>query len=107
MIEIDISSEIDGLKVLPETTVDEIIQNVQMIIGTLQGEVPLYREFGINSAALDLPVGAAQARISSEIISAVAKFEPRAKVKNVLFSGSGSDGEVRAKIRIAIDENAL
>ena len=61
------------------------------------------REFGITSTLIDEPVNIAKAKISSEIIEAVRKYEPRARVTEVSFEGSeGEHLTPHVKVRILI-----
>lgn len=65
------------------------------------------RAFGIDGDILDLPSGVAQARMSAEIVAAIQRCEPRASVKRVIYAGDAEDGEVRATVRIEINESKL
>ena len=85
----------------PEDTVHEVLQNVITICTTLKGSVPMDREFGISPALLDEPVNVVQARISSEIIEAVRKYEPRARVTEVSFRGSMNE-RIRPHVKVRI-----
>ena len=88
----------------PSTLAEEVIQNVRTILTTTIYSVPLDRTFGINPDMLDLPMPAAQARLTAEIVAAVEKFEPRATVTDVKFAGDGADGILKPSIRLRIKE---
>ena len=45
------------------------------------------RGFGIDGAIVDLPINVAKAKISNEIFMAVKKYEPRAEITEIKFSG--------------------
>ena len=62
---------------------DEIIQNVITICSTLKGSIPMDRDFGITPLIVDKPMAKEQARVQSEIISAVRKYEPRAEITKI------------------------
>ena len=102
-----LSSESAAIKILPENEIEEIAQNVRMILSTMTGSVPLDRQFGVDSNLVDLPIGAAQARMTAEIATAVNRFEPRAKVKSVLYSGEPADGHLIISATIEIIEANL
>ena len=91
---LNLSSEAAAIKILPENEIEEIAQNVRMILSTAAGTVPLDREFGVDGNLIDLPVGAAQAKMTAEIATAVNRFEPRARVKSVKYSGEPADGSL-------------
>ena len=86
----------------PETEVEEIIQNVRTILTTRRGSVPLDRSFGIDTALIDLPVTAIKGRLTTEIIEAVERFEPRVEVKEVKFAGDAADGAVYPAVKVVI-----
>jgi len=88
----------------PASTAEEVIQNVRTILTTTVYSVPLDRNFGINPDMLDLPMPAAQARLTAEIVAAVEKFEPRAAVTEVAFAGDGADGILQPSIQLRIKE---
>jgi hypothetical protein len=87
---------------VPASEYEEILQNVRTIINTLKKTVPMDREFGINGEVIDLPIAAAQAKITGEIVAAVSKYEPRAKVVSVAYEGKEMDGTLQPTVRIKI-----
>lgn len=100
-MEVDITAKLEGVN-FGATGITEILQNVQTILTTSKYSVPLDREFGINSTMLDLPIPIAKAKLTSEIISAVHKWEPRVRVTKVSFEGDGLDGKLVPKVRVKI-----
>lgn len=104
---LDVVVDSRNINIMPATELEEIAQNVQMIIATLKGTVPMYREFGIDSRVIDQPIGVAQARLSAEIATAIRTFEPRARLQRVLYSGDGLDGTLNITARIEIVEKNL
>ncbi len=90
----------------PVTVVAEILQNVRTILSTRKGSVPLDRDFGISWEYLDRPIDVAQMLMRSEIIDAVSKYEPRARVESVEFEASTEDvmdGILRPTVTISIE----
>lgn len=65
------------------------VQNVGIILRTLEGTVPLYREFGISSEPLHMSIPAAKALLLAEIKEKVERFEPRVTVIGVSFQQTG------------------
>ena len=104
---IDITATNAGINFAPTTTLEEIAQNVRMIITTAKGSVPLDREFGIDAKAVDRPIAVAQAMLSSEIASAVSRYEPRARVTKVAYQGREQDGRLEPTVRIEVVEDGL
>lgn len=72
-------------------TITEIIQNVRMIISTMRGSVPLYRDFGISPRWVDRPTPVVKALMISDIRESVEKWEPRVNVTQVTFNEDPSD----------------
>lgn len=87
----------------PSSEVEEIIQNVRTILGTVRGTVPLDRKFGVDSKIVDIPINRAKASLQSDIIETVAKYEPRAQVLGVTFADSDAmTGRLQPAVRIRI-----
>ncbi len=99
---LDITATNAGINFAPATTLEEIAQNVRMIITTAKGSVPLDREFGIDAKALDKPLAVAQAVLSSEIVSAISKYEPRARVTKIVYQGKEQEGRLEPTVRIEV-----
>ena len=102
---IDITADMAEINFAPATAAEEIIQNVRTLLTTHKGSVPMDRVLGISADILDLPIGAAQAKLSAEIVGAVNQYEPRALVQQILYEGSEQSGILRVKVRVAIHEH--
>lgn len=96
------AKEIGSIDWQPDTELEEIIQNVRTIITTLKGSVPLDRGFGVNVALTDAPMTVVKGRLTIDIIEAVEKYEPRAEVKEVTFSGDGAEGIVYPVVKVVL-----
>ena len=103
-ININNLTQVGAINFAPSSTVEEVIQNVRTIMTTTVYSVPLDRTFGINPDMLDLPIPAAMARLTAEIVAAVQRFEPRAAVTEVTFAGDGADGILKPSVRLRIKE---
>lgn len=99
----DITADLNAVNFAPKSEAEEIIQNVRTILTTIKKTVPMDRDFGVSSEMLDLPIAAAQAKMTAEIIDAVNKFEPRASVMLVDYSGKEMDGVLITKVRVSIN----
>ena len=75
-----------SISIMPETTAEEVAQNIRMILGTLKGSVLTDREFGLSATLIDRPMPVAMAAIRAEIFDAIEKYEPRARDPNIEFS---------------------
>ena len=79
------------INLAPETVLDEVLQNIAVIISTVKGTVPLYRDFGISSGFVDKPSTVAESLITAEVFDAIEKYEPRAEVLEVTFENETKD----------------
>lgn len=85
----------------PETENAEIIQNIRTIILTSKFSVPLFREFGIEYP-LDSPYNEASAKLKSDILMAIRKYEPRANISRIAFDGTDINGHMRLKLTVML-----
>lgn len=90
------------------TGLEEIIQNVQVILTTKVGSVPLDRDFGTSWTLVDLPQPRAQAELVAEIVEKVERYEPRVKVRRVDFieysRSDTAEGKLVPRLNIEILE---
>ena len=103
---LDITTESKGINLMPGSELEEITQNVRMILTTLKKTVPMDRAFGVDGTLVDLPELAAQAKLTAEIVGAVALYEPRASVVSVDYDNIAEqekEGILQAKVRIEIN----
>lgn len=100
---IDITAELGAVDFAPDSELKEIAQNVRTILTTFKKTVPMDRELGVNGAIIDLPIAAAQASMTADIVAAVSRYEPRAKVVSVDYHGKEVDGRITPKVRIKIN----
>lgn len=95
---------------LSATGLEEIMQNVRMILSTLQDEVPLDRAFARTGEAVDRPEPAAINSEISAIYRAIRQYEPRVEVTDIRFEAAhaaGMDGSLVPRIKIKVKEGVL
>lgn len=105
-----VSVNSNEINLMPDTELEEILQNVRTILATVKGTVPLDRDFGINPNVLDQPVNVVQARLNAAIVKAVNKFEPRARVRKFCYDNSPRetiDGIVKPRVEVEIVQDEL
>lgn len=73
----------------PDRT-ESILQNISLLLQTWQGDVPLYREFGLPMQFVDRPMNTAAPVMIVEIREAIQRFEPRAELVAVRFTHDAS-----------------
>lgn len=83
----------EAVSFAPESTEEEILQNVRTIILTRLGTVPLFRDFGLTWEHVDKPIHISRAFLKAEIIEAVERWEPRAQIEAVEFEENGEDAQ--------------
>ena len=91
----------------PETEAEEVLQNVRTILSTQIGTVPLHRDFGISWEHIDKPYPVAKQLMMVEVIEAIEKFEPRAKVESVEFdesTDSAMEGLLKPRVIVVIGD---
>ncbi|OKP97774.1 lysozyme [Paenibacillus sp. P46E] len=91
----------------PDTTAEEVAQNIRMILTTPLGSAPLARDVGLDLSIVDEPYPIARARLIGEIMTSVATQEPRAVITEVSFNGDLVDaltGRLRAVVRYSLAE---
>lgn len=86
----------------PES-VAEVLQNVRILLGTTKFSVPLDRELGLKTSLIDRPTPQAQALISADIVQAIRRWEPRAKVEKITFTGD-KEGRLVPKVQVRIED---
>lgn len=89
-----------AIEIMPDTVEEEIMQNVRMIVGTWRSEVPLDRQFGIDTNLLDAPVNVIKALLIADLTATIARCEPRAKLKSLDFKGDAQEGTIEPVLTI-------
>lgn len=98
----------ESINLAPSSVVEEVIQNIQVILSTQQGTVPLDRDFGIDWSAVDEASPMAMMLLRSSIIDALKAYEPRAVVRSIEFKtepGKAMDGTLFPVVTVEISED--
>ena len=101
MSEYDVYLTPSGIEFAPVNETQEILQNVLTICLTQKYTVPLDRMLGVEGEALDEAVSRVRAKYKREVVEAVKKYEPRARVSAIDFSAD-LNGRVIPRIRVRI-----
>lgn len=89
-----------NLNLHPENKIEEVMQNINTLLTTPKGSVPLYRDFGLDLTLGDEPLLVAKARVSSEVFRLIQKYEPRAQVVEIDFDMAESVLVPKVKVRL-------
>ena len=90
-----------GVIFAPGSELQEVLQNVLTICLTQKYSVPMDRELGAAGSFVDEAVSKERAKFKGEIVRAVKKYEPRAKVSRIDFAAD-QNGRVIPRIRVKI-----
>lgn len=99
---IDMTEE-QSINLVPETLYEEIIQNIWFLLSSIEYDIPLNREFGLNAAYIDKPVATAAALATADIYDKIGEYEPRAEIVSVEFTADGEKGILKPKVEVGIN----
>lgn len=80
-----------ALSFAPPSRTEEIMQDIFVVLNTVKGEVPFYRDFGVDSEYLHKPIMTAKTMYAAAITEAVEKFVPAVRVKQVRFADDAAN----------------
>ena len=101
MSEHDVYLTPSGIVFAPVNETQEILQNVLTICLTQKYTVPMDRLLGMSGEALDEAVSRVRAKYKREVVEAVKKYEPRARVSAIDFRAD-LNGRIVPRIRVKI-----
>ena len=98
------------VKMFPQSTIEEIIQNVRMLLTTVQGTVPLDRELGLTNSFIDDPSPRGMMRFAIFALETIQDYEPRVEVTDIDFAprpGDALDGRLYPRVRVGILDEVI
>ena len=101
-----VSSNEDNKINLEAQGIEEILQNVRMILGTIEGEVPLDRRFGLSGNIIDSPTNRID-KLNQEVFEKVEMYEPRVKVTSINAESDNLSGKVSIVVGVKINEDYI
>lgn len=87
----------------PASELEEVLQNVATLLGTLRYTVPYDRLLGIDASFLDSPTPVAEARLSAEVIKLIREREPRAQVVEFKFKRDSQEGILIPTVKVGVN----
>jgi phage baseplate assembly protein W len=85
--------------------VTSILQNIRVLLGTWMGEVPLYRDFGIDPKLLHKPMSVVQPMLIADITDSIEQGEPRAAVLGVSVSSpTGKPDKLSVTVEVEVKD---
>ena len=83
----------------------QVAENLALLYATREGEQPLDREFGLSTDFLNLPMPAARAQLSAQIIRKTSQYESRARVVKVEWEDTNAaQGKLCPKVVVELGE---
>jgi len=87
------------LKIKPDSELEEIIQNVQTILKTAKGTVPLLRDFGTSWQLIDQLTPELEMALKEEIFTQIEKWEKRVKVKKIKIASETENVKITLTLK--------
>lgn len=78
--------------------VEQIFENIRNILSRIKNNVPLNREKGIDSRAIDTPIFIARAILTQEILEQIEIEEPRFIVSELNYKGNYEFGKLEVYV---------
>ena len=103
-IVLDTTMEVE-LSLMPKSKAEAITQQLYIIIQSLKGEVPMYRDFGTDHAYKDMPMGVARSMYIGAISEAILKYQPDVTLTQVNFANNSDYGKfMKCSIEVTVNE---
>ena len=96
MKEHSLTIDLGTINFMPATVEEEVLLNIRTLLTTAKGTVPMDRNFGVTMPQ-DEPLPGAREKLNVEIIDAIERYEPRAKVINVRWSANAGSAPARSE----------
>ena len=101
-----VSDDVSALRLNETRPVAAVLQNIAMLLATKKGEVPFFREFGLEQKFLDKPLNIARNMFALEVIGVEIKSdESRPATAGSSASHAGaSRGRVKPIVEVNIKD---
>lgn len=93
----------ETVQLMPETTAEEIIQNLALIVSMPLGSGPMCRDVGTSTESSGMPDLTGRAILTRDVFTAVQDQEPRVTLRTVDFEESGTGGHHTAVMEVEIN----
>ena len=84
---------------------EELCSQLDTLLSTRAGSVPVVRDYGINWDCLDAPPEVAESLFHQELLNKVEVYIPRLQIKGVVFEHHPQTGGMCARISCQRREN--
>ena len=76
----------------PANEYQEVLQNVAVILDTIQGSCPIFRDFGLPGSLYGRPQSVVENMLVGYLYEQIEEFEPRAVISDVQFEHDAATG---------------
>ena len=77
----------------PKNEHQEVLQNVAVILDTVQGSCPMFRDFGLPGSLYGRPQNVVESILVGYLYDQIEEFEPRAVVADIQFEHNAATGQ--------------
>lgn len=98
------TTENQPINLEPVTVEEEVIQNLWFLYSSLEYDVPLDRELGLNATYIDKPIETAKALATTDIYDKTEEYEPRAEIVNIDFKADYESGVLKPIVEVVIND---
>lgn len=85
---------LENIDLSPENEQQEIIQNVAVILDTIQNSCPMFRDIGLPGNIYGRPLPVVENTLVGYIYDQIEVFEPRADISEVTFEEDDKTGKL-------------
>ena len=78
---------------------EELDRQLALLLSTVEGSMPLDREFGVNMDYIDKPIEVAKSLYAAEVTKKILKFIDKVRVKEITWQWT-ENGTLRPKVAI-------
>ena len=92
------------INLTPTTVYEEVMQNLYFLYSSMEYDVPLDRELGLNATYIDKSIGTAKALVAIDIYDKTEEYEPRAEIVNIEFEIDYERGMLKPVVEVIIND---
>lgn len=74
-----------------------------VLLSSIEYDIPLNREFGLNAAYIDKPITTATALATADIYDKIGEYEPRAEIVSIEFTTDYERGILKPKVEVEVN----
>ena len=110
IVEAVLGIDLREINMFPQSAFEEIIQNVRIILSTVQGTVPLDRNLGLSATFIEEPVQRAMMTFVVFATETIQDYEPRVVVEEIEWvqrPDEAMDGRLYPRVKVRILDEYL